>query len=555
MDLDRGNSMPFSGAFSGIDRLSAKKVALAVTVIFVILSSSAICFHEPWLDEAQAWLIARDASLGDMFLKLSHIEGHVPFWWLILAIPAKLGVPYEIGLKAVNILIAAAACAVFEFKSPFPNAFKLAFPFTYFFFFQYSVVTRPYMLLILALFLAAVSFKERDSKPVFHLLSLILLCLADSFGIAIAGGIAIGWTLTVVKRIVKKDPEPVKNIVKPAVCLSVLLITAIVLILTILPSKDATATGRIDGVSMLKTLFLEIFMLPSDLCFTSFTTYDLLSSQDFRIIQILIAAVVSITVWVFFFKAFSKKEILPDLILPIATFMLLGSVYIYSHHFGLLLMLGIYCAWISLDRSGKISLNPVISWTGKVLCVISLFAGIVWTGFAAVNDIIYPYWISRDLYGWIEKNDLEDYSWFATWDVEFEGNTDVISKQNTAVTRETIPVNPYIVSRKPLNFNNEGYAYALFRENPEDQNEKDISVWKEQGAPDLILCSDVKEAMALMNVMGYGSAYDIVYVKESRYSWKADFTKGGVIVLARKDIGLKITPDVADYASLIGQDG
>ena len=554
MTLDKYDSMPFSGLFSRINKLPAKKVAFAVTLLFAVLSAAVISFHEPWLDEAQAWLIARDASIPDMFLNLSHVEGHIPFWWLVLALPAKLGVPYETGLKAVNILMAVAACAVFEFKSPFPNAFKIVFPFTYFFFYQYSIVTRPYMLLILALFLVAATFGSREERPVPHFLSLVLLCLSDTFGIAIAGGIALGWTITVVKKIVKKGYSPAKAVFKPVICLSLLLVTALFLIWTIIPSGNATAAGLVNGSSILKSFLREIFILPADLCITSFTTYDLLSVQEFELWQILAAALVSIVIWFFFFKAFLRKGKITDIILPLSTFILLGAIYIYSHHFGLLLMLGIYCAWISLEEPGAERLNPVFSWSGKVLCVISVFAGLVWSGFAVMNDVIYPYWISRDLYGWIEDNDLEGYKWFSCWDVEFEGGTDVISKQNTAVTREVVPVNPYL-GKTPLNFNNEGISYALFRENTREQNEKDIERWKTEGEADLILCSDIKEALALMKIMGYSSSYDIVYVKESRYSWKADFTKGGVIVLAARDRGLNIKPDTADYASLVGQEG
>ncbi len=555
MAENRENKMPFSGLFERLDKISTKKVAIPVTILFAVLATTLICFHEPWLDEAQAWLIARDASLSDMFLYLSHVEGHPSFWWLLLAVPARAGIPYEIGLKGINILIAVAACALFEFRSPFPNAFKIFFPFTYFFFYQYSIVTRPYMLLILALFLAAATFSGRDDKPVFHLLSLILLCLSDTFGIAIAGGIALGWTVAVIKRLVKKDRESSFKPLKHIICLSVLLLTALFLIWTILPSKDATAAGSIEPFSMMKSFLSEVFILPSDICISSFTSYGLLSSMTFTPLQTVLAVLVSIIIWAFFFKAVLKKGIMPDILLPLLTFLLLGSLYIYSHHFGLLLMLGIYCAWISFENPVKKSFNPVICWSGKALCVVSIFIGIIWTGFASMNDILYPYWISRDLYGWIEENKLEEKSWFACWDVEFEAESDQISYQNTAVTREAVPVNPYVRSRKILNFNNEGHSYALFRGNTDEQNLKDIDEWKKESEPDLILCKDIKEAQALMKILSYGSSYEIVYVKESRYSWKSDFTKGGVIVLARSESNLNITPDVNDYASLIGQEG
>lgn len=72
----------------------------AVVVIVVM------CFHEPWFDEAQSWLIARDCSWHDLLLVRPHYEGHPPLWWLLLAIPARLGVPYEWGIKSIQLVTA-----------------------------------------------------------------------------------------------------------------------------------------------------------------------------------------------------------------------------------------------------------------------------------------------------------------------------------------------------------------------------------------------------------------------------------------------------------------
>src|SRR4051812_40575150 len=48
--------------------------------------------HEPWFDEAQAWLIARDATLWEILGRMSY-EGSPPLWHLLLAPLAKAGAP------------------------------------------------------------------------------------------------------------------------------------------------------------------------------------------------------------------------------------------------------------------------------------------------------------------------------------------------------------------------------------------------------------------------------------------------------------------------------
>ena len=104
----------------------------AVLAVYVILVATVMCFHEPWFDEAQAWLIARDCSWREMILERPHYEGHPPLWWMILAIPAKLGVPYEIGLKSVNLAFATLMIWLLEFKTKLPEPFKAILPFSYF---------------------------------------------------------------------------------------------------------------------------------------------------------------------------------------------------------------------------------------------------------------------------------------------------------------------------------------------------------------------------------------------------------------------------------------
>lgn len=91
-------------------------------IAYVVVIVCVMAFHEPWFDEAQSWLIARDASFRDILLLRPHYEGHPPLWWLMLAIPAKLGVPYEIGLKGVQLVCAAVMAWLLVFRSPFPPA-------------------------------------------------------------------------------------------------------------------------------------------------------------------------------------------------------------------------------------------------------------------------------------------------------------------------------------------------------------------------------------------------------------------------------------------------
>ena len=130
-------------------------------ILFCVFCFSLIIislFHEPWFDEVQAWMIARDASLYELLFVIPHYEGHPALWSLLLAVPAKLGVPFEIGLKAVGLVIYAALVYLILFRSPFPWFIRYSLPFSYFIFYQYGIVVRPYGLSILTLLLLAFFF-------------------------------------------------------------------------------------------------------------------------------------------------------------------------------------------------------------------------------------------------------------------------------------------------------------------------------------------------------------------------------------------------------------
>ena len=75
-------------------------ITVAVTVIAVF----GAFIHEPWFDEAQAYVVARDASLHDILFYLPHYEGHPPLWHLILKAALIFGLPYELTLKGVQFI-------------------------------------------------------------------------------------------------------------------------------------------------------------------------------------------------------------------------------------------------------------------------------------------------------------------------------------------------------------------------------------------------------------------------------------------------------------------
>jgi hypothetical protein len=121
--------------------------------------------HDPWADEAQAWLIARDSSLGEVFFKQLHYEGTPGLWHLLLWILSHLHLPYSAMHVASAVVGITTAWFILRF-SPFPAVIRLALPFTFFLVFPTAIVARNYNLVPLLGFLLCKLLSGRKDHPV-----------------------------------------------------------------------------------------------------------------------------------------------------------------------------------------------------------------------------------------------------------------------------------------------------------------------------------------------------------------------------------------------------
>jgi hypothetical protein len=144
--------------------LPSRIAALLVLAILAVAAVLLVPRHEPWFDEAQAWLLARDASCWDIIWKYARYEGSPSLWHLLLALPAKMGAPPMV-LNALASGLALCGAALLLFRSRFPWPLRLLLPAGYFFFYQYGIVARSYALLMPLLWLVAVLYPQRFAHP------------------------------------------------------------------------------------------------------------------------------------------------------------------------------------------------------------------------------------------------------------------------------------------------------------------------------------------------------------------------------------------------------
>lgn len=496
--------------YQTLERIPGKQPEVIALLLFVVLVSIVSAFHEPWFDEAQAWQIAKLAPIRDILFVIPHFEGHPPLWHLLLALPARLGAPYETTIKSINILLSTLAVWVLLFRAPFPRLIRLVLPFTYFLFYQYGVFARPYSLMVLAFMLVAVAYASKDRVPFRYVLALILLCLSSAYGIVFAGGLALVWLIQLIRATGLRSLLRGLTKDRRIHALGVLLLVALVNIWLILPQSDAYAmTPVVTRNNLLIRLIYTFFILPADACFLDCYSVDMdLRAATFQTGTFAIGVVVGLLFWAVLLFLSSRRKNTLLLVLPYTLFAVFSaSVYFWNHHIGIAALFLLFWFWIDATSAEVAELQTASDETDmlkphtqakahelahalRVFCgVLILSVSVLWTLVASCNDILYPYGYGRAAAAYLKQQGLDNPKIFCNWG----------EKENPATGELVIDTNfsggvtilPYFEHNviKSLNRGADSMAYMTHQRTDDATNRQNFAVWAEEGAPDALLAS------------------------------------------------------------------
>jgi hypothetical protein len=163
----------------------------SILVVYGLLTLVLTLRHEPWRDEADSWLVARDLPLAN-FIEWTRSIGTPGLWHLLVSPLARTGMPYATqGLLHWALIVAAAA--LFVHKSPFTIATKVLFLFSFYPAYQYAVIARSYALGILLAFCVAALYPTRFVAPLRYAIAVALLCNANPHSSGIAGAVMAAY--------------------------------------------------------------------------------------------------------------------------------------------------------------------------------------------------------------------------------------------------------------------------------------------------------------------------------------------------------------------------
>lgn len=571
------------------DSHNARTLALSLAfVLYIAIIAIVMCFHEPWFDEAQSWLIARDSSLTDIISVRPHYEGHPPFWNLLLAIAAKNGVPYEFGIKGIQLVCASLLGAWLIFKSPFKHASSLAtflIPFTYFACFQYGVTSRPYALLCLSLLVAAHYWNSADSKTSSACklaISLMFMCLLSVYGIAFAAGFTIAWIWRVFSKNISKtlNFSSILHAIKATIAsnLARLISWGLIAIFGAAnlalawPAKNAFATrATIDGNSTIAKCFAFIFVMPSESMFTSFYGDISMRRMPFDFLPITICTIFSLAIWAFAIRIAKRRKLLTALVIPYLVLTIVAVRYFTLHHAGLIFVFLLSVLWIShikeplstkdipaifvkvaiFTKSALAKIKPTNLYQNKtkitenkafkinLLISIILAPSLIWNAFACVNDILFDYSPSRAVAQYISSNHLQNKRFVASWlhnDEQVDESGKVISHEENDTHQYSwllIGANPYF-SKNLIDCAYKNKTFITNESPTASQQAQELTDCAAKGEPEFFV-SESSQPWYYFLALNYNiSHYNAHAVSNVKTSWKALVWESTATIYERK---------------------
>lgn len=533
------------------NKLWIVKHARALSFIaYMAVVAVVMYFHEPWFDEAQSWLIARDSSFADLLTLRPHYEGHPPLWTLLLSIPAKTGVPYEIGLKGVQFLCAALLGGWLIFRAPFNRLTIALLPFTYFICFQYGVTARPYALLCVSLLMVAHYWKYADSKPSNTwklVLSLVLMCAISAYGIAIAAGFALAWVVRSVQIAgIKNAVCEIFSNINRLLGWILLAFVGFASVACIWPAANAFGSrATFSGNSHLIQFLYFIFVVPSESMFTAFAGDVSLRRMSLGILPTIICVLISILIWAFAICIAKRRKMLVSLILPYLTFAIIATQYFTLHHAGIVFVFFIAQLWmcvankpLNFDITLANKLSNKCAFTQSVI-VILLAPSLIWNIFACVNDIRFDYSGSRALAQFIQRNHAENKRFVTSWlhkEEKLDSNGNIISPEFEDVHQyswQLITANPYF-AKNLIDCSYKNSSFITNERPSESQTLDEISACKAKKEPQFFV-TESSEPWYYFVALDYNiEHYTAHVIAKTKSSFKSNVSEGTVTVYERK---------------------
>ncbi len=339
-------------------------------------------YHEKWADEAQAWLLARDLDLKTLFFHELRYEGHPGLWHLILWLAQHVFHAGYASISYIGAAFAIAGVAVLLFKAPFPWYIRWPLAFTYFLIYQYAVIARPYNLLPLLCFAAAIFFRDVH-RPERVTLVLVLMANLILHGAILAACFGLLYVLEA-KRSWSDFDERLRR--RYFICAGILVCAFIFLVIILKPTPDIEEFMVKKQMAQLSEVAKQQMNIASP--FTKFTTVMSGAFLDFFVPSLLFVLLTGL--W-----CFTRRRFLV-FALPVGSMIAVYSViHGAAHHHATASVAAITAFWIAWPtEEEQRSATPQQKWgLRSMAALLIVFCAVnIWDAAVVIQrEYLYPY--------------------------------------------------------------------------------------------------------------------------------------------------------------------
>ena len=357
-----------------------------VFLAWAVLAGITISRHEPWFDEAQAWLIARDTpSLFDLLWHRTRYEGTPGLWHGILWVAIHVLHLSNAALPVIGGLFAAAGILVWLRYCPLPAAIRYVVPFSFFLMYQYTVVARSYVLFPLLLFLAAHFYASATRQTWAMAAVLCVLATVSVHGALIAFCLALSCAWQARRDWASFDEATKKRYIRSAfLFLACLALVAA----TVYPPSDHTGPQGNHSTPAVAWKTASEFVIQA------------FATRWWRMAPFLL-----ISLYWFYLR---RVLLLPFLTIWLLLVALLIAFFSSYYHSGLLVLTWLITLWISwADRPGVPQAGPAIRTVVTAAVLILLAIQIRWSALSIDYDFHQNYSGSKAAAEFIKSRGLE----------------------------------------------------------------------------------------------------------------------------------------------------
>jgi hypothetical protein len=375
--------------------LPARSVPVAQVVLtisfaaFALMMAYGVSVHEPWLDEAHSWLLARDASTIELLTTYLRYEGHPPLWYLIINVLTTLHLPYVTLHVTAAIIVAIGVLLLYRLEGV-PLIVKVLLPFTYFIAYQYGIVARSYVL-IFPLLLAIIHLYPRRSERIWTFTGLLLLlCNVSVHAVMIAVALTLLYIIDVWRG---RQVIAHGALRRQLIALGILILNGIALIAILRPPRDLAIQPILDyDFSPAKMYGISKMALSANLFNEPFFAFICL-------------AVICTWLW--------RRGMLLEFLLVLGALIPIITVYFNLWHEGLFVLVLFFGVLLGYARPARVADADNVRDRRLTLGVTTLFCMVLvqhmaWTALALTYDTQEPYSGSRAAAEFIKTHGLQN---------------------------------------------------------------------------------------------------------------------------------------------------